>query len=470
VTRRVGIVGGGILGLTTAYRLLQAGAEVAVFERSTDLGGLVGAFDFEGHRVDRFYHVVLPTDDRVRGLAEELGLGDRFRFRPVGVGFYDDGRLFSMNSTREFLTFPLLSPIDRMRLGAFVVRCQRMNDRDALDGTPLVEWLRAKSGRRVTEKLWLPLLDSKFDGAFEDLPATYMWARTRRMSKTRDSTGHEVMGWLEGGYETLVAALVDRIRELGGEINAGVSVDQIAAQNGAATGVIVDGEHRPFDMVLSTLLPPLASKLLSPDLAALAPADHCRYLGVICLLIRTSESISPYYTLNITDRRIPLTTVVESTHVVDPKHAGGHLLYVTKYVAPSHADLRRDPQDLRAAYLEHARAMFPSLTDDVIMATVVQRAPAVEPVHLVGGAQNLPTMFPAPGLAMTSTAHVYPETVNGQAVLGVVDSVVKGVLERLETTTATTSTGPRRQAAPAGRKATSTTRPRAHVGQRSTLT
>ena len=44
--------------------------------------------------VDRFYHVVLPTDDRVRGLAT------RARARraasasgPRGVGFYDDGRL-----------------------------------------------------------------------------------------------------------------------------------------------------------------------------------------------------------------------------------------------------------------------------------------------------------------------------------------------------------------------------------------
>jgi hypothetical protein len=40
-------------------------------------------------------------------------------------------------------------------------------------------------------------------------------------------------------------------------------------------------------------------------------------------------------------------------------------------------------------------------------------------------------MFPAPGLAMASTAHVYPEVVNGQAVLGVVEQVVPGLLERL---------------------------------------
>jgi len=61
----VAVVGGGILGLTAAYRLAQAGVRVAVFERAPDLGGLVGSFDFGGRQVDRFYHVVLPTDDRV---------------------------------------------------------------------------------------------------------------------------------------------------------------------------------------------------------------------------------------------------------------------------------------------------------------------------------------------------------------------------------------------------------------------
>ena len=183
--------------------------------------------------------------------------------------------------------------------------------------------------------------------------------------------------------------------------------------------------------MLCTLLPPLARKLLSPELAASVAADHCRYLGVVCLIVRTTRSVSPYYTLNITDRRIPLTTVVETTHVVDPDHAGGHLLYVTKYVDPSHEDLKRDQDELRTAYLAEARTIFPTLRPDEILSTSVQRAPAVEPVHLLGGAARLPSMFPAPGLALASTAHVYPENVNGQAVLGIVEKVVDGILARL---------------------------------------
>ena len=113
----VGIVGGGILGMTAAYRLAQAGVRVSLYERAPDLGGLVGSFDFGGRHVDRFYHVVLPTDDRVRGLASEVGFTeDDWRFQPTKVGFYGDGHLFSMTSPTEFLRFPLLKPLDRARL------------------------------------------------------------------------------------------------------------------------------------------------------------------------------------------------------------------------------------------------------------------------------------------------------------------------------------------------------------------
>ncbi len=339
MTRSVGIVGGGILGLTAAYRLLQQGVHVALYERAPDLGGLVGSFDLDGRPVDRFYHVVLPNDDRVRALAADVGFSeDDWRFRGTEVGFFDTGRLFSMSSIGEFLRFPILAPHDRLRLGAFVARCQLGSDHSRLDEIPLEGWLRRLCGKRAVENLWKPLLDSKFDGRFGDLPATYIWARTRRMSRTRDASGKELMGWLEGGYQALVDRLEDRIRRLGGEVYAGTAVEGIAEAHGRTVGVVVDGRIRPFGTVLCTLAPPQARRLLNGRLAELAPPDHCRYLGVICLVLRLRRSLSPYYHLNITDRRVPLTTVVETTHVVDPEYVGGHLIYAAKYVDPLHPD------------------------------------------------------------------------------------------------------------------------------------
>ena len=432
MTPSVGIIGAGVLGLTAAYRLQQAGMQVEVFERSNELGGLVGSIDLDGHRADRFYHVTLPTDDRVRTLATELGMGDRFRFRPTRTGFFHDGEILSLSSLREFLGFRALPLHDRLRLGAFVARCQLMRSHDALDDMPLTDWLRRTCGRRTTETLWRPLLDSKFDGNFDDLPATYMWARTRRMSGTREGVeSKEVMGSLDGGYQALVDALAERVLARGGLIHTGTSVRQVVGASGTASGLLLEDGFRRYDAVLSTLLPPQGRPLLAPDLADQVAPDPLRYLGIVCVLARLSRSASPFYTLNITDRSVPLTAVVETTHVVDPDEVGGHLVYLPKYVDPSSPELTRPASEIEDEYLGYLRRMFPHVTPSDVQAVRVMRAPMVEPIHPLGAAGVAADMFPAPGLALASTADVYPEIVNCQSVLGVADRVVEGLIARL---------------------------------------
>ena len=123
---------------------------------------------------------------------------------------------------------------------------------------------------------------------------------------------------------------------------------------------------------------------------------------------------------------------METTHVVDPDEAGGTLLYVTKYLDPASEAFDVDDAAIEAEYLAHVRTIFPGLRSDEIRASRVQRARIVEPVHLLGGAKRLPEMFPLPGLALASTAHVYPENVNGQSVIGVADQVAAGVQARLQ--------------------------------------
>jgi protoporphyrinogen oxidase len=429
----VGIIGGGLIGLTTAYRLAQAGVAVSVYERDSQLGGLAGTADLGGIPVDRYYHVVLPTDDRVRSLAAEVGLGDdAFRFRTTRVGFYQQGRLTSMSSARELLTFPGLNAIDRVRLGAFVARCQLKSGFDDLESVSLESWLRRTCGNRLWDALWRPLLDSKFDGRYDDLPATYLWARTRRMSATRDKASREVMGTIDGGYQVLVDALAREIRALGGEVLTETAVHHVPAAGGRALGVVLDGGLRTHDQVVTTQLRPGLEGLLAPELAAALGDDPNRYLGVVCVVARLKKSISPYYALNITDRRIPLTTVVETTHVIDPERAGGTLIYVPKYVAPDHPDLDRPSSEVKREYLDHVRTIFPALAPEDILASQVARARVAEPIHVVGGHRpQAEDLFPAAGLATASSAQIYPELVNGQAVLSVAERLVAGLLERV---------------------------------------
>jgi len=424
----VGIVGGGLLGLATGYRLARAGVPVTVYEAASRVGGLAGTTRLGGVEVDRYYHALTLEDDRMLALAEELGLQDEIRWRPLGVGFFHDGRLASMSTPREALTFPGLSLRDKVRMAAFVARCRRTKDHAPLDEEPLERWVRRAAGDRLWERLFKPLLDSKFDGDHADLPATYLWSRTRRTAGTRDKSGREVMGWIRGGHQTLADRLAEEIRALGGQVLVSTPVRYIPSSGGRAIGVVLDTGVVRHDVVVTTLLRPHMEHMLGPELEAALPPDPCRYLGIVCLVARVRKSVSPYYALNITDRRIPLTSVVETTHVVDPEHVGGHLIYVPRYVVSDSPELDASSRDITREYLGHVATMFPGFDPETdVIAAQIARARVAEPIHGFGAHVRVPDLFPAPGLAVASSAHVYPDIVHGQAILGVAARVADGV-------------------------------------------
>ncbi len=74
------VVGGGMLGLTLAWRLSQAGQRVTVMEAAPELGGLASAWQLDDIVWDRHYHVTLLSDSYLRGLLKELDLDDEFQW------------------------------------------------------------------------------------------------------------------------------------------------------------------------------------------------------------------------------------------------------------------------------------------------------------------------------------------------------------------------------------------------------
>ena len=84
MARRTGIIGGGALGLTLAYRLAGAGDQVTVIEREPEPGGLAAGFRVGPSWLEKAYHHLFRSDRAATRLIEEVGLGDRLVWpRPV---------------------------------------------------------------------------------------------------------------------------------------------------------------------------------------------------------------------------------------------------------------------------------------------------------------------------------------------------------------------------------------------------
>ena len=171
---RWAIVGGGILGMTLALRLAQRGLSVSLIERSEQLGGLASAWRLGDVTWDRHYHVTLLSDRHTRSLLDELGLEHDMRWVPARTGFYTDDRLHSMSSALEYLLFPPLGPISKVRLAATILHASRLTDWRQLEKIPVEDWLRAWSGNRTFEKIWLPLLRAKLGEAYTKTSAAFI--------------------------------------------------------------------------------------------------------------------------------------------------------------------------------------------------------------------------------------------------------------------------------------------------------
>jgi protoporphyrinogen oxidase len=434
---RVGIVGGGVLGTSLALRLAQAGADVTVLERGPELGGLAGAIDFGGHTVDRFYHVITPADTRMIAMAEELGLSGEVRFRPVGAGFFADGGMHDFNGLRDLLRFEPLSPPARMRLGWFVAQCQLRRSYRGLEGLPLETWLRRHCGRQVVERIWRPLLNSRFDGDWSELPATYLWARTRRMSGARSGKagGAEEMGHIVGGHQRLIDAIVQRARELGVEAITEAPVSGLTVgDDGSVTGVQLEGESLAFDLTIPTLQPPALRYLLPERFGGLLLHYPGRWLGVVCVIIKVRRSLLPYYAVNITEET-PITSAIETSHVLGTEHTDGlRLVYLPKYCDPGAPEQSEDDASIYRRFTDYLGRLSPGFSREEVVDWRVERAKLVEPVH---GLHSGPWSRIAPvwprieGLALASNAQIYPQLLNGDSVMGFAEQVAAEVSERL---------------------------------------
>jgi protoporphyrinogen oxidase len=419
---KVGILGGGIMGLTLGYFLVKQGAEVEIFEASPSLGGLAGATALpDGTPVDRFYHTILPSDGHLYDLCTELGIERELRFRPTRTAFFYQGRLHSMNNVFEFLRFPPLGWVDRFRLGLTVLAAQAVRDWRRLESVSVERWLVRVGGRNAFENIWRPLLRSKFDGdRFDDVPATWIWSRLVRMKSARSGASQqEGAGHLIGGYATLVEALATKIRAAGGVVHTRCPVQEIAIENGVAAGLRIGGELRRYDAVAATVQTPIFLRLIpSAEASYREFLAKTEYLGVVCPLLVLDRPLTGYWTVNITDSSIPFTGVIETTAYIDPTYVGGHhLVYLPKYTAPGSEWQAKPDDEIRATWIENLRRMFAGFDESSVKYFLVHRERFVEPLHGLESTSEIPAVStPVRGLFLATTSQIYPALTNGESV------------------------------------------------------
>lgn len=413
----IAVAGGGLLGLTLAWRLARAGRAVTVFEAAPHLGGLAAPWRLGDITWDRHYHVTLASDLHLRGLLAELGLERELRWTTTRSGFFADGRVIPMDTAWDFLRFPLLNLWSKFRLGLTILRASRIDDITRMETMTAVEWLTKWSGRSAVERVWKPLLRSKLGDSADRVSAAFIAATIARLyAARRAGLKREEFGYVPGGYATILARFAAKLADGGVSLRTGCPVREVTSGGGV---VFVNGER--FAAAVLTVPAPVAAEICPQfDDATRTKLQGVDYHGIVCASALLTRPVSGNYVLNLLDERLPFTGVIEMTALVDPSEFGGrHLIYLPRYAGPDDAIWNHDDDTIRGQYVAGIQRIQPALTDREVLAFQVSRVRHVYALPTLNYSTRLPpARTNVPGVYVVTSAQIVGGTLNVNETVG----------------------------------------------------
>ncbi|MEO6133952.1 MAG: NAD(P)/FAD-dependent oxidoreductase [Ginsengibacter sp.] len=426
------IIGGGMLGMTLALRLRQKGQEVIIYESADKVGGLTSSWKMDDVSWDRYYHVILMSDLNTRKILKEIGLENELRWVETKTGFYSDGKLYSMSNLIEFFKFPPINLVDKFRLGLTIFAASKIKDWERLEKIPVADWLTKWSGKRVFEKIWLPLLKAKLGDNYKNTSAAFIWSTIQRMYAARKSgLKKEMFGYVTGGYEKVNDSFADHLAKIGVEIRSNSKVKSIRKNSDGKIEVSTADATQTFDEVISTLSS-RESVGITEGLkdAEIKQHNAVKYLGVICPSVLLKKSISPYYVTNITDTWPPFTGIIEMTALIDKDEVkGNHLVYLPKYVNPEDTMFDKSDEEIRQHFLGSLFKMYPQLSDDDVKFWGVSKARIVFALPTLNYSKNVPGVTTSLGnYYIINSAQIINGTLNVNETIQVAETKLKEIL------------------------------------------
>ncbi len=396
------ILGGGALGLHTAYRLAKAGHAVMVFEQETTAGGLASGFRVGETWLEKFYHHLFKTDTTAIKLIAELGLGDRLEWSHPRTVCLIGGKFQQLNSPVTLLKFAPLRIDERLRVAA-VGALLKLTGSGPYEGKTAEAWLRRWMGKRAYDMVFAPLFAAKFGALRDQIALPWFWARFH------DRTTY--LGYLRGGFQLLYERLVERIGEAGGKVLLGTRVESAQPLEDGRWEVRTSSGTWTFDRVVSTLATRLTCRLIP----ALPEDFRARYdwgqaYGAQCLILALDRQMTDSYWINPCDPGYPFTSLVEHTNYRPPSEYGGrHLLYLGNYRPVDDPLFKMSKEELIAQFLPHLKRITPSFSEDWITESWLFQAPFAQPIVTTEYRQHIPPLHaPLNGLWVANMFQVYP--------------------------------------------------------------
>lgn len=422
----VAIIGGGVAGLTTAYRLLHGDPElsVTVLEAADRLGGRLRSLEIANLEIDAGPDSFVARRPWAVELCRELGLR---LAEPGASGAYiwTDGGLVPMPPTAlgipadvgALIRWPGLSRIGRFGALSDLVRKARPQENDEALGA----LLRRRIGDEATDQLVAPLLGGLFAGDVDELgvgstfPELAAWERTfgsliraaRAASKAASGAG-PIFVKPVAGVHALPRSLVAAIGDM--RVRTSTEATQVVRAGEAFVVRTVDGELGADRVVIAT--PSFAAADLLRDTVpdAARHLDHVRYVSTAVVLLvygeGTADALPDATGFVVPKERAPMTAATFLSRKW-PDPAFGDRAVVRCFVGAAGTEdvLEAADGDIVDAVSRHLAALLP-LPERADASTVV-RWPRSMPQYVVGHLDRVAAIEAAlpPGIFVVGNAY-----------------------------------------------------------------
>jgi protoporphyrinogen oxidase len=301
---KVAIIGGGITGLVAGYRLLQKKHKVTIFERSDELGGLLGGFKIYDTNLEKAYHHIFKTDTEIISLIKELGLEEKLKWHLSKTALYYDKTIYPFAGAIDLLKFKPLNLIDKLRLGLVKIYLEKENNWQKFENVLAVDWMKRWCGDNAYKVVWEPLLKGKFSNRYQDISMAWMWARIHTRANSSEK-GKEYLGYMEGGFQQIIDELEKRIKKLGGRIEMRSEILDFRTLG------------KEYDKIISS-----------------APLSSVDYLGAVTMVFSSKQSLSKFYWHNINDAKSPFLAFIQHTNLMGTENYNLSLIHISEPTRP----------------------------------------------------------------------------------------------------------------------------------------
>ena len=325
---KIGVIGGGLTGLTAAHRLVQD-HEVDLFEKMPYLGGCLSSYKVNDYWIERYYHHCFSGDSSLFALITEMDLIDKLEWKTGTTGYFANNKIYPLNTPLQILLYPELSLIDKVKLARLTFIAKK-TDLKTLDDIPAEQYIIKNLGKNIYSSFFEPLLKSKFGERRKEVSAAWLFSRIAIRSNRGVSGEH--LGYMNGGFHQLIDALEKSIALKGGGIRKQTPVLSISHKNGSWE---INGIH--YDTIISTIPPQELEKMGGPALPRIP------YQGAACMTLGLEREVTHgIYWLNMKDEA-PYGAVVTHTNFIPVTRYGEHIVYLASYftgTVPPHLDSR----------------------------------------------------------------------------------------------------------------------------------